>query len=566
MYSKISILLLLAFMSISSMAQTVRNNYPNFQSPKRETRAVWLTTFANLDWPKTYATSPENIERQKQELITLLDQYQQANINTVLLQTRVRAATIYPSAIEPWDKCITGKEGKAPSYGYDPLKFVVDECHKRGMAIHAWIASMPAGSKRSLGARMLVQKGFKLRYLSTGAYLNPADSQVPNYLAQICGEVVRNYDVDGIHLDYIRYPDGWSSPTGRYGDTRDDRRVQITNIVRAIHNQVKAIKPWVKMSCSPIGKYADLNHYSSKNYNGRDRLSQESQEWLRQGLMDQLYPMQYFRGTNYYPFLADWEENKHAKEIVSGIGTYFLDPREGNWKLNEVKRQMNVSRDLGIGHAHFRSAFLTNNKQGILDFEQQFNAYPALPQALESKQQTVAAPSYCKDNDLIMSEDSNTKQLAWEGISPYYNIYASKTFPVDITKAENMVYAKFSGKMLTLKNPYQQHNIHYAITAIDRFDNESIALQERSRTTASAHSAMLSNDGITLELPCKMVAFKARYYTVETLQGNIVRQLSGTPKGNTVSIIGLPNGMYKLKAMYPHSKFASNIGFFFVNN
>ena len=161
--------------------------------------------------------------------------------------------------------------------------------------------------------------------------------------------------MDGINLDYIRYPDGWPRPSYRDGDTPDQRRSNITAIVRAIHDEVKAIKPWVKMSCSPIGKHADLSRYSSKNFNAHDRVSQEAQEWMRLGLMDQLYPMQYFRGDNYYPFVADWVENAYKREIVTGLGTYFLDPREGNWTLGDLTRQMYVSRDLGVGHAHFRS-------------------------------------------------------------------------------------------------------------------------------------------------------------------------------------------------------------------
>lgn len=253
---KLILLTFLCVITIISQAQTSLVDYLTTAMPKRETRAVWLTTLANLDCPKTYATSPERIAQQKQELIDILDKYQKANINTVLLQARVRAATIYPSVFEPWDKCITGVEGGVPGGDYDPLAFAVAECHKRGMEIHAWIATIPVGAKSSLGCRTLMKKGFRIRSFSTGAYLDPSDPSVAPYLASICGEIVRNYDVDGINLDYIRYPDGWPRPSCRQGDTPDQRRSNITAIVRAIHDEVKAIKPWVKMSCSPIGKHA----------------------------------------------------------------------------------------------------------------------------------------------------------------------------------------------------------------------------------------------------------------------------------------------------------------------
>ena len=215
---KLILLTFLCVITIISQAQTSLVDYLTTAMPKRETRAVWLTTLANLDWPKTYATSPERIEQQKQELIDILDKYQKANINTVLLQARVRAATIYPSALEPWDKCITGVEGGVPGGDYDPLAFAVAECHKRGMEIHAWIATIPVGAKSSLGCRTLMKKGFRIRSFSTGAYLDPSDPSVAPYLASICGEIVRNYDVDGINLDYIRYPDGWPRPSYRQGD------------------------------------------------------------------------------------------------------------------------------------------------------------------------------------------------------------------------------------------------------------------------------------------------------------------------------------------------------------
>ena len=130
------------------------------QTPKYEVRAVWLTTIGGIDWPRTYANSSYNIQRQKQELITILDQLQQANINTVLLQARVRATTIFPSGREPWDACLSGKAGVSP--GYDALQFAIDECHKRGMQCHAWIVTIPVGKWTNYGCKQLRQKNPKL--------------------------------------------------------------------------------------------------------------------------------------------------------------------------------------------------------------------------------------------------------------------------------------------------------------------------------------------------------------------------------------------------------------------
>ena len=560
---KLFLFTLLCVITITAQAQTNLSDYLTKRMPKRETRAVWLTTLANLDWPKTYARSAESIEQQKQELIDILDKYQKANINTVLLQARVRAATIYPSDIEPWDRCITGIEGRAPGYGYDPLAFAVTECHKRGMELHAWIATIPVGAKNSLGCRTLKQKGFRIRNYATGSYLDPADPSVAPYLASICGEIVRKYDVDGINLDYIRYPDGWARPSYRDGDTPDDRRSNITTIVRAIHDEVKSIKPWVKMSCSPIGKHADLARYSSKNFNAHDRVSQEAQEWLKLGLMDQLYPMQYFRGDNYYPFLADWVENAYKREIVTGLGTYFLDPREGNWTLGDLTRQMYVSRDLGVGHAHFRSYFLTANKQGVYDFEKQFNAVLALTPTVQGVTSNGSAPQPVNAS-LVERREDKSVTLAWKAVSPYYNIYASHIYPVDTEDARNLLYARYTGQIINLKNV--NPNLYFAVRGMDRYGHETAALQENSNnlTTSKSSVSLLANDGNTVTLPTAAKLTDADHYVILSLQGVILRIVSAKSVRNNQLYIGsLSDGMYSLK-VYNHKKKSFALGSFMV--
>ena len=560
---KLFLFTLLCVITITTHAQTNLSDYLTKRMPKRETHAVWLTTLANLDWPKTYARSAESIEQQKQELIDILDKYQKANINTVLLQARVRAATIYPSDIEPWDRCITGIEGRAPGYGYDPLAFAVTECHKRGMELHAWIATIPVGAKNSLGCRTLMKKGFRIRNFSTGSYLDPADPRVAPYLASICGEIVRKYDVDGINLDYIRYPDGWPRPSYRDGDTPDQRRSNITAIVRAIHDEVKAIKPWVKMSCSPIGKHADLSRYSSKNFNAHDRVSQEAQEWMRLGLMDQLYPMQYFRGDNYYPFLADWVENAYKREIVTGLGTYFLDPREGNWTLGDLTRQMYVSRDLGVGHAHFRSYFLTANKQGVYDFEKQFNAVLSLPPAMQGVTSNGSAPQPINAS-LVERREDKSVTLAWKAVSPYYNIYASHSYPVDTEDARNLLYARYTGQIINLKNV--NPNLYFAVRGMDRYGHETAALQENSNnpTTSKSSVLLLANDGNTVTLPAAAKLTDADHYVILSLQGVILRIVSAKSVRNNQLYIGsLSDGMYSLK-VYNHKKKSFALGSFMV--
>ena len=563
MNKKIITLLLLNWFFINCFAQTndIFINWDTTPFKKRETRAVWLTTFSNLDWPSSLANSEEGIERQKQELIDILDKYVAANINTILLQARVRAATIYPSKFEPWDKCLTGRENGNPNY--DPLAFAVEECHKRGLEIHAWVAAMPVGAAKSLGCRLMKQKGFNIKSFSSGSYVSPEDQNIAGYLGEICAEITQNYDIDGINLDYIRYPDGWPHPTYRNGDTPEARRENITKIVREINRRVKVLKPWVKISCSPIGKYDDLSRYSSKNYNAKNRVSQDAQLWVKTRIMDQLYPMQYWRDENYYPFCADWMENSNGHDIISGLGTYFLDPREGNMTLKELRQQMYVSRWLGMGHAHFRSKFLLDNLQGIYNFEKRFNAIPSIPPALTwMNSRKPEAPKFFQGNSVVaLISAQGAKTISWKGTSPYYNIYMSNSYPVDINDPRNLVMARFQGTSFVHQGAKHQY---YAITAMDRFGNESVALQS-VLDKEGFKSRLLINDGKKITLPANINAMDIDYFCIESLQGNVIMKIYYVASNRkTLNIYSLKNGTYKLCAHSAKRKISHEIGYFFI--
>ena len=233
----------------------------NQPSPKYEARAVWLTTIGGIDWPHSYAQTPSSIDRQKRELVAILDKLQKAGINQVLLQTRIRATTIYPSVYEPWDGCLSGRPGKSP--GYDALAFAIDECHRRGMELHAWVVAIPVGKWNGAGCRNLRKRNLKmLKRIGDEGFLNPEMPQTAGYIADICEEIVRNYNVDGIHLDYIRYPENWNIKV-----TPTQGRSFITRIVKAIYDRIKPIKPYVKLSSAPIGKHDDLTRYQSYGWN-----------------------------------------------------------------------------------------------------------------------------------------------------------------------------------------------------------------------------------------------------------------------------------------------------------
>lgn len=439
----------------------------SMQAQKHEVRAVWLATIGGIDWPQAKSATA-----QKQEMIHTLDLLKQVNINTVLIQTRVRASTIYPSQIEPFDMCLTGTHGKNP--GYDPLQFIVDECHKRGMECHAWIVTIPVGKTNEARFKEFKRKNPKLaKSIGKEGFMDPENPATGDYIANICAEVTRKYDIDGIHLDYIRYPE-----TMKIKGSRQKARENITSIVRKIHRAVKSQKPWVKLSCSPIGKSDNLSRYKSGGWDAYNAVCQDAQGWLREGLMDQLYPMMYFRGNNFFPFALDWQERSYGRTIVSGLGIYFLSPREGNWTLDDVSREMHFVRENGIGHCYFRSKFLTDNTRGIYDFSRRFDEAPALiPPMTWAWGQAPTAPTR-----LDIQRGSSWDYLRWSGSSdssraPYllYNIYASTSPSVDVNEPRNLIATRLQAERLNVPHTNGQ-TLYYAVCALDRYGNESIPI------------------------------------------------------------------------------------------
>lgn len=464
------------------------------QLPKHEVRAAWITAVYGLDWPRTRATSPERMRKQQDELVEILDKLKAANFNTVLFQTRTRGDVLYQSSIEPYNSILTGKAGGDP--GYDPLTFAIEECHKRGMECHAWMVSIPLGNKKhaaSLGKESVTKKKAAICVPYKNEYfLNPGHPQTKEYLMSLVREVVKRYDVDGVHFDYLRYPENAPRfPDGydykRYAKGRSLaqwRRDNITDIVRYIYKEVKALKPWVKVSTSPVGKYRDTSRYSSRGWNAYHTVYQDVQGWLGEGIQDQIYPMQYFRGNHFYPFALDWKEQSNGRHIIPGLGIYFLDPAEGNWTLDEIERQMHFIRAQKLeGEAHYRVKYLMDNTQGLYDtLEKNFYTAPALQPAMPWIDSVPPTPP----------TNLRTEQLAegylllrWNPATdndpqnaPTYVVYGSDTYPVDTDNPENILAQRVQGTEFIYAPifPWTTRK-YFAVTAVDRCGNESQAAQ-----------------------------------------------------------------------------------------
>lgn len=462
---------------------------------KNEIRASWITTIGGLDWPKTKASSANSIRRQKEELCRQLDFLTRENFNTVLLQVRLRGDVIYPSILEGYAECMTGHTGKNP--GYDPLEFAINECHKRGLEIHAWIVCIPVGNSRQVqlqGKNSVVKKRPEIcKKFNGNWFLDPGNPATASYLSSITKEIVSRYDIDGIHLDYIRYPEkGKNFPDkdtykkyGRGMDLAQWRRNNITHIVRRVYAETKSIKPWIKVSSSPIGKYNDTQRYNSHGWNAYSTVYQDAQLWLKDGIQDMIFPMMYFQKNNFYPFVLDWQENKYGRWIVPGLGIYFLEEKKYAWTIKEVMRQIYFIRKHNLdGQAFFRNEFLMKNSCGITSsaINRFYNHKAVVP---PMKWQDSIPPSTPKNGS--MSIAGNTIKLKWNtphtikkgGI--FYRIYSSVCYPIDISDGKCLTESRVDTNeyTYTIKEEWDKSR-YWAVVSVDRYGNESSPLQINS--------------------------------------------------------------------------------------
>lgn len=472
---KACLLYCLLAMTVTDAKGADSDSYLLFAAPKHEVRAVWLTTLGGLDWPRSYSQTATSKERQQRELCRMLDRLKEAGINTILLQTRIRATTIYPSSYEPWDGCLSGIPGKSPQY--DALQFAIEACHQRGLELHAWVVALPAGKWNQKGCANLRKRHPRMmKKVGDEGFLNPEYEGTADYLAGICREIAVNYDVDGIHLDYIRYPETW-----KIKRTGNKERANITRIVSQVNAAVKREKPWVRLSCSPIGKHDDLARYSSKGWNSFGRVGQDAQTWVKLGLMDHLYPMLYFKGNDFYPFLLDWIEQCGNNQVVAGLAAYMLSPRERDWPLETIARQLQVGRSWRTGYALFRTRFFLDDTKGIYSFvRNQFNFTLALtPPMSNCYSSSIPLPpkqvrlDRTADNDcLYWLQDADNKDNNYL----MYNVYASPQAHFDTEDARWLVAARVRGNHIQIGRRSGKIPMNYAVTAMDRYGNESKAV------------------------------------------------------------------------------------------
>jgi len=464
--------------------------------PKREMRAVWIATVDNIDWPSKAGLSAEE---QKQELTAHLDQHKKNGMNAVVLQVRPAADAFYKSAYEPWSQWLTGEQGKAPEPFYDPLQFAVEECHKRGLEIHAWLNPYRAvyQSEKTVTDSNHITNIHPEWFLTYGKhkYFNPGLQETRNHVSKIVGDVVRRYDVDAIHFDDYFYPykiagkifpDSLSFVKNGgvfYPNRIDDwRRENVNKVIKQINDTIKSIKPWMPFGISPFGVWRNhhVDKFGSKTRAGQtnyDDLYADVLLWLKNDWIDYVAPQIYWhigkKVANYKVLARWWRKNSFGKPCYVGHGAYRLNPKSKvkAWRnSNQIIRQIKLNRRLkGIdGSMFFSSKSFVNNMEGI---NRKLTSEVYANIALVPENRTVNAIIPEAPKGLKLNEGTNTLTWNISDRTKFYVVYRFKKHrKVRSKKAEDIIgvtagpYLKLDGK---------EGKYKYVVTSVSRTNTES---------------------------------------------------------------------------------------------
>lgn len=491
---RIFITLLLSLLVSNTRAQ---------QYPKREFRAAWIATVSNIDWPSKRGLPSE---QQKAEFISRLNQLQNLGCNAVIVQIRPAADAFYASLQEPWSRYLTGKQGKAPFPYYDPLVFMIEETHKRNMEFHAWFNPFRVltDARTNPNPSTHVSKqhpNWVVNYGNKG-YLNPGIPKAREYVIDIILDVVKRYDIDGVHLDDYFYPyriagkdfydhDAFSKYRGQFTDKEDWRRNNVNVFVAELNTKIKLLKPYIKFGISPFGiwRNASKDPRGSNTKGGQtcyDDLYSDILLWMQQGWVDYILPQLYWehghRAAAFEVLLPWWEKQpKHNVHLYYGLGVYrMINPKNSIWKgTKELLWQMQDIRGTQTpGVVLYSTSNFDKIPHAIQDSIQKRNQYPAFPPLmkwLDSIPPVAPALSYASTSQGILlkweAEKANKEPVK-------YIIYRfTNGAPANLSFTENIIAIVSKQDKFLDKDAYKYEQCAYFITAMDRLWNESVPSQ-----------------------------------------------------------------------------------------
>ena len=483
------------------------------QYPKREMRAVWIATVANIDWPSQSGLTPT---QQRIEMRNMLDGLQACNINTIVLQIRPTADSFYPSDLEPWSNYLSGKQGQRPNPYYDPLQFIIEEAHKRCMEVHGWVnpyrVTNAAGQINRLDKNHIYYKNRDLivKY-GEKYYFNPGLDETREFLNKVVEDIVGHYDIDGLHFDdyFYPYPEGSkdfpdeetfrANPRG-FTNKADWRRNNVNMVIEELQKTIKDMKPWVQFGVSPFGVWRNDNKDTQgsatragiTNY---DDLYADILKWLREGTIDYVVPQLYWeigkKVADYEVLVKWWSDHSYGKNLYIGLyASGLIENKTEAWKKgNEVARQLKMNRNFPKteGAVYFSAKALLKNPRGLVDtLKNNYYKFPALqPICHNIKGEASAQPQ-----NIRVVKDGKEAYILWDEVVEdggcqvaYYVVYGFKGKKIgDMNDPENIV-AVTTENCIDL-NAYEKKfkgRCSFVVTAVNRYKYESVPTEGVTR-------------------------------------------------------------------------------------
>jgi len=468
--------------------------------PKREFRAVWIATVTNIDWPSSkFLTTTQ----QRNEFIAYLDYLKSCNFNAVIVQIRPSCDAFYANSREPWSEWLMGYQGIAPSPFYDPLQFMIDETRKRGMEFHAWFnpyrSQVSASSSIHSTHITNTQPSWNLRFNSPYKMLDPGLPQVREYVTSIIMDVVRRYDIDGVHFDDYFYPyEGitnqdsvsWNLYRGNFTDRGDWRRNNVNTLIRMVHDSIMAVKPWVKFGVSPFGIWKNSASGTS-GFEAYYGIYCDAVAWLQERKVDYIMPQIYWafaRTAAPYGTLAQWWQTVlNGRHLYIGHGAYNMLSNNpfpnGSWPSSELCDQIRFNRLFSNihGSSFFSAKHVRNNVKNFADsLKLNLYRYPALPPTMKWKDSIPPLPPI----NLSASYNPVSVRLNWQNPGPasdgnspkYYVIYKAvepDTININDPKYILKVLPNDTTHYTDAFNLQFNKRYTYIVTSVDRLHNES---------------------------------------------------------------------------------------------
>ena len=465
--------------------------------PKREFRAAWIQSVNGQ-----FRGMPT--EKLKQNLIGQLNSLQKAGINAIIFQVRPEADALYASRLEPWSRFLTGVQGKAPEPYWDPMQFMIDECHKRGMEFHAWIN--PYRTKTTLKSELAPNHVYNIHpewFVTYGdqLYFDPALPESRRHICMVVSDIVSRYDVDAIHMDDYFYPypiKGKDFPDdasfarfgGGFSNKGDWRRSNVNVLIKKLHETIREIKPWVKFGVSPFGIYrnesSDPLGSKTKGLQNYDDLYADVLLWAREGWIDYNIPQIYWHighpVADYETLVKWWARNTENRPLFIGQSVMNTvqnaDPK--NPSINQLPRKMALQRAYQTigGSCQWPASAVVENAGKYRDaLIAEYHKYPALPPVFDFMDNE--APANVRKMKPVWTEDG------------YILFWTAPKYKEEMNRAIQYVVYRFNDKekvniddpshivAITRDNfyklPYEdgKTKYRYVVTALDRLHNES---------------------------------------------------------------------------------------------